>query len=81
MDMESTLQVYNKAQIKDQPGVVKGQTIVSGRCLMRADLVPGKSLRVESEAFTGNLVCRSTTHSGDSHSSDQWTVDFTGVPY
>ena len=74
-------EVETERATETKDGVVKGQTIVSGRCLMRADLVPGKSLRVEAEAFTGNLVCRSTTHSGDSHSSDQWTVDWTGVPY
>lgn len=74
-------EVETERATETKDGVVKGQTIVSGRCLMRADLVPGKSFHVASETFTGNLVCRSTTHSGDSHSSDQWTVDWTGVPY
>ncbi len=62
-------------------GLVKGQTIVTGQCLMRADLVPGRSLRVEHLNFEGNLVCRATTHKGDSHGDQDWLVDFTGVPY
>ncbi len=69
-----------KSFLKDVGVATKGQTIVSGRCLMRADLVPGRSFRVESEAFTGNLVCRATTHKGDSHEGD-WAVEWSGVPY
>lgn len=62
-------------------GLTKGQTIVTGRCLLRSDLVPGRAFRVESLAFTGNLVCRSTVHSGDSHDSGTWHVEFSGTPY
>lgn len=57
------------------------QTVVSGSCLMRADLTPGRGFRVESSEFEGNLLCRSTVHQGDSHSTDGWVVQFTGVPY
>ena len=31
MEMESTLRVINKAQVKEQPGVVEGQTRAAGR--------------------------------------------------
>lgn len=64
-------------------GAVKGQVVVSGTCLMRADLVPGRSFRVESadpRGFTGNLVCIRTSHEGDSH-AEAWTVAWSGVPY
>jgi hypothetical protein len=37
--------------------------------------------RVEAEAFTGNLVCTATVHRGDTHSTDQWGVEWTGRPY
>jgi hypothetical protein len=74
-------EVETERASETKDGLVKGQTIVSGRCLMRADLVPGKSARIESEAFTGNVVVRATTHAGDSHSSDPWHVEFTAVPY
>jgi hypothetical protein len=54
---------------------------VSGSCLLRHDLIPGVPFRVESEAFTGNLVCRATAAQGDSHSTDQWRIDWVGRPY
>jgi hypothetical protein len=67
---------------KSDPDLQKGQTVVSGTCLLRSDLRPGLPFRVESEAFTGNLVCRTTVHAGDSHAtSDGWTVAWTGIPY
>lgn len=67
---------------KDDPLLAKGVTVVSGTCLLRSDLRPGLPFRVESEAFTGNLVCRTTTHQGDSHGTGpDWTVSWTGVPY
>lgn len=56
-------------------------TQVSGACLLRTDLIPGVPFRVESEAWTGNLVCKSTVHSGDTHSPNQWTVEWTGKAY
>jgi hypothetical protein len=66
-------------------GVTKGQTIVSGSCLMRADLVPGRSFRVEERrdgGFVGNLVARSTVHQGDSHDGGPgWVCEWTAVPY
>lgn len=63
-------------------GAIKGQPIVHGSCLLRTDVSPGQPLRVESRAFTGNIVALSTVHRGDSHaSSDSWVVDFTGRPY
>lgn len=74
-------EVETEVATEAKDGIAKGQTIVTGQCLMRADLVPGRSFRVESRAFTGNLVCRATTHEGDSHSSDSWVVNFVGVPY
>ncbi len=61
-------------------GIAKGKTVVSGTCLLRADLIPGLPFRVESEAFTGNLVCRACVVRADSASTD-WYVDFTGTPY
>lgn len=72
--------VETERATKTENGVVKGQQIVSGSCLMRADLVPGRSFRVESREFIGNLVCVRTVHAGDSH-AEGWTVDWTGVPY
>lgn len=62
-------------------GFGKGTTKVTGSCLLRPDLIPGVPFRVESEAFTGNLVCVATVHSGDTHSTDQWSVEWTGRPY
>lgn len=61
-------------------GVTKGQTVVTGSCLLRADLVPGLPFRVESVAFTGNLVCRACVVRGDSATND-WYVEWTGTPY
>lgn len=68
---------------KADPDLKKGQTAVTGVCLLRSDLRPGLPFRVESEAFTGNLVCRSTAHAGDSHSASDggWIVEWTGIPY
>lgn len=67
---------------KADPDLRKGQTVVSGACLLRSDLRPGLPFRVESEAFTGNLVCRTTEHRGDSHGTGaDWIVTWTGVPY
>lgn len=62
-------------------GFTAGTVKVTGMCLLRPDLIPGVSFRVESEAFTGNLVCVATVHSGDSHSTNQWCVEWTGRPY
>jgi hypothetical protein len=62
-------------------GFTAGSQKVSGVCLLRTDLIPGVPLRTESEAFTGNLVCVATVHHGDSHSTDEWCVDWTGRPY
>jgi hypothetical protein len=56
-------------------------TRVSGACLLRTDLIPGVPFRVESEAWTGNLVCQSTVHSGDTHSPSEWSVSWTGKAY
>lgn len=72
--------VETERATKTENGAVKGQQIVSGSCLMRADLVPGRSLRVESREFTGNLVCVRTVHAGDSH-AEGWNVEWSGVPY
>lgn len=68
---------------KTEGGVVKGRQVVSGVCLMRSDLVPGRSFRVESSVggYTGNLVCTKTVHEGDSHSDQPWYVSFSGTPY
>ena len=62
-------------------GFTAGTTKVTGVSLLRPDLIPGTAFRVESQAFTGNLVCVATTHVGDSHSTDQWSVEWTGRPY
>lgn len=62
-------------------GFTTGSTKATGVSLLRPDLIPGVPFRVESEAFTGNLVCTATVHHGDSHSTDQWSVDWTGRPY
>lgn len=66
---------------KDEPGFPPGSARVCGACQLRPDLIPGVPFRVESEAFTGNLVCVTTVHNGDSHSSDSWRIDWTGRPY
>lgn len=72
--------VRTNKKLKAQ-GFGAGTTKVTGACLLRPDLIPGVPFRVESEAFTGNLVCTATVHSGDSHSTDQWSVEWTGRPY
>ena len=51
MDMESTLQVYNKAQIKDQPGVVQGQTL---KPLIGIPEHPSERIRVAVATFEAN---------------------------
>lgn len=66
---------------KAAEGVTKGQTVVSAVSLLRTDIIPGRALRVESQAFTGDLVCRSVVHEGDSHAERTWVTSFTGVPY
>lgn len=67
---------------KADPDLRKGQTVVTGACLLRSDLRPGLPFRVESDAFTGNLVCRTTVHSGNSHGTGpDWVVQWTGTPY
>lgn len=66
---------------KDEPGFPAGSERVCGRCLLRPDLIPGVPFRVESDAYTGNLVCLATVHQGDSHSTDSWCIDWTGKPY
>lgn len=66
---------------KAEPGFPAGSPKVTGRALLLPDLIPGVPLRVESEAFTGNIVCTATVHNGDSHSTDSWSVDWTGRPY
>lgn len=77
-------EVETEVATETRDGITKGQTIVSGTCLMRADLIPGRSFRVEERrdgGFVGNLLCRTTTHRGDSHATDGWTVAWTAVPY
>lgn len=66
---------------KAEPGFAAGSIKVSGVCLLRGDLIPGVPFRVESETFTGNLVCTATVHAGDTHSTDQWCIEWTGRPY
>ncbi len=66
---------------KAEPGFAAGSTKVTGVCLLRGDLIPGVPFRVESEGFTGNLVCTATVHRGDSHSVDSWGIEWTGRPY
>ncbi len=57
-----------------------GKKLVSGSCLLRPELLPGVPFRVESETFTGNLVCTQSTARGDSHGSE-WQTDWVGRPY
>jgi len=66
---------------KAEPGFPAGSAKVSGVSLLRGDLIPGVPFRVESQAFTGNLVATSTVHNGDSHSTDSWIIEWTGRPY
>jgi hypothetical protein len=66
---------------KEEPGFPAGSVRVCGRCLMRADLIPGVPFKVSSEAYTGNLVAMATAANGDSHSTDSWCIDWTGRPY
>jgi hypothetical protein len=66
---------------KDEPGFPAGSVRVCGAALLRPDLIPGVSFRCESQAYTGNLVCTATGHNGDSHSTDNWRIDWTGRPY
>lgn len=66
---------------KEEPGFPAGSVRVCGRCLLRPDLIPGVPFRVESDAYTSNLVAMATAASGDSHSTDSWCIDWTGRPY
>jgi hypothetical protein len=64
-----------------ETGFPVGSVKVTGLALLRPDLIPGIPFRVESQAFLGNLVCTATVHRGDTHSTDQWVVEWTGRPY
>lgn len=74
-------QVEVETVAKAETGFAAGSAKVTGVCLLRSDLIPGVPFRVESDAFTGNLVCTATVHRGDSHSTDSWGVEWTGRPY
>ncbi len=66
-----------------EPGADRlvSKTVVSGSCLLRADLIPGVAFRVESEpTFSGALIATQTLHRGDSATSE-WHCDFSGRPY
>lgn len=54
-------------------------TVVSGTCLLRADLLPGVAFVVESTTFTGPLVAIETNHHGDSY-SQEWYTDWVAKP-
>jgi len=82
LELETVTKVTKDAKgFTEKAGFALGETRVSGRALLRQDLIPGVPFRVETEAFRGNLVCTATVHAGDSHSTDQWCVDWTGRPY
>jgi len=66
---------------KAEEGFAAGSVKATGICLLRTDLIPGVPFRVESEQFTGNLVCTATVHRGDTHATDGWVVEWTGRPY
>lgn len=55
-------------------------TLVSGTCLLQPDIVPGRAIRVESDAYTGNLIVQQTTARGDSH-GQEWYLEWVGKPY
>jgi hypothetical protein len=74
-------QVEVETVAKAEPGFPAGSARVSGICLLRGDLIPGVPFKVESDAFTGTLVCTATVHAGDTHSTDQWCIQWTGRPY
>ncbi len=57
-----------------------GQRVVSFSALLRADIIPGQPVALESEAFSGPVVVVETTHQGDSHQG-AWQVDAVGRPY
>lgn len=52
---------------------------VTGKCLLNADLLPGRVFRIESTRVTGNFICEKTAHRGDSSGND-WMVEFVGAP-
>jgi hypothetical protein len=73
------LEVERNATVS-RSGKKKG-TVVSGSCLLRADLIPGVAFRVESEpTFSGALIATQTLHRGDSATSE-WHCDWSGKPY
>ncbi|MBI3373977.1 MAG: cupin domain-containing protein [Betaproteobacteria bacterium] len=51
MEVESTLQVFNTAQVKDQPGVVQGQTM---KPLIGCPERPSERIRVSVGNFESN---------------------------
>lgn len=53
---------------------------VSGICLLRSDIIPGVTFRVESPTFTGNLFAVQTVHEGDTHDTP-WYCNWIGKPY
>jgi hypothetical protein len=62
-------------------GAIKGQPVVHGSCLLRTDVSPGQPAKIDSLAFSGNIVIVSTVHRGDTHAPDGWVVDWSGRPY
>jgi hypothetical protein len=72
------LEVERNAKV-GKDGKARG-TIVSGTCLLRADIIPGVAFRVEGPEFQGNLVSTQTQHTGDS-GTPEWFCHFSGRPY
>lgn len=80
-DSESVKGLVKASKTLKAEGFADGSVKATGSCLLRTDLIPGVPFRVESESFTGNLVCTATVHRGDTHSTDGWVVEWTGRPY
>ncbi len=60
---------------------VDSDGIVSGACLLRPDLIPGRAFRIDCKKVTGNFRCLTSKHTGDSHASGaNWQTTFTGDP-
>lgn len=54
------------------------KTIVIGKALLLPDLVPGRSIKVQSNRVNGNFAVTKTNHYGDTHATE-WYVDFEGI--
>ena len=63
----------------EQPRI-NDQGHVLGYALLLPELRPGIGFTVESRRVSGQFIAVQTKHSGDTHATNDWQVEFRGVP-